>query len=144
MTLLGLDPSQVEAFVKASKPGGVKRRPAAVGFPVQPQRELEEARKRLFEQGSRLAKILLNNVDVSMTGRELPYKYTSLNVTGKNNFIAAVTMVNREINRRLGKEREQCSTEDFKVVLDSLDDIVQALVRRVKKAQSEYEKTKDA
>jgi len=47
---------------------------------------------------------------------------------------------NHEINKRLGKERQNCSVEEFKVVLDSLDDILQTLVRRLKKAQSEYEK----
>jgi hypothetical protein len=48
-------------------------------------------------------------------------------------------MVNHEINKRLGKERDQCSIEEFKVILDSLDDILQTLVRRLKKAKSEYE-----
>ena len=140
MKLLGLDPSQVEEFVRKSKPGGIKKRPAAESFPIQPQRALEEARKRVFEQGSRLAKILLNHAALDMNGREIPYKFTSLGVIGKNNFIAAVTMVNHEINHRLGKEREKCSVEEFKEVTDALDDILQTLVRRLKKAKSEYEK----
>lgn len=141
MKLLGLDPSKVEDIVRQSKPGAMVRKPAAENVPVQPQRELEEARKRVNEQASRLAKIVLNSVGLEMTGREIPYKLTSLNLTGRNNFIAAVTMVNHEMNKRLGKDREQCSAEEFKRLLDSLDDVVQTLTRRLKKAKSEYEKS---
>ncbi len=142
MKLLGLDPSQVREIVKKSKPGGMLRRPAAESFPVQPQRELEETRKRVFEQTSRLAKILLNNVGLDINGREIPYKYTSLGATGRTNLIAAIMMVNHEINSRLGKDREKCSVEEFKKILDSLDDVLQTLVRRLKKAKSEHEKRK--
>jgi len=140
MKLLGLDPSQVEDIVKRSKPGGMKKGPAAEGFPIQPQRALEEARKRVSEQSHRLAKILLNHVELDMEGREIPYKYTSLGLPGRTNFIAAVMMVNHEINLRLGKDREDCSVEEFKVVLDSLDQILQTLARRLRKAKSENEK----
>ncbi len=140
MKLLGLDPSQVEDIVKKSKPGGMIKRPAPESFPVQPQRALEEARKRVGEQSHRLAKILLNHVALGMEGREIPYKYTSLGLTGRSNFVAAVMMVNHEINERLGKDREDCSVEEFKVILDSLDEILQTLVRRLRKAKSEYEK----
>ena len=49
-------------------------------------------------------------------------------------------MVNAEINKRLGKERSQATTEEFKLVMDKLDDIFQTLTRRVRKAKSEYEK----
>jgi len=123
-------------------PGGMSSRPPSASFPVQPQRALEEARKRVYEQGPRLAKILLNHVELEVAGRELPYVYTSLGVTGRNNLIAAMTMVNNEINRRLGKERSQCSAEDFKKVSAAMSDVLQVLVRRVRKAKSEYEQRK--
>lgn len=139
MKLLGLDPSQVEEIVKKSKPGGMVKRPAPEQFPVHPQRALEEARKRVHEQSQRLAKLLLNHVELSMEGREIPYKYTSLGLSGRTNFIAAVMMVNHEIDKRLGKDRKDCSTEEFQTVLDALDDVLQTLVRRVRKAKSEYE-----
>jgi DNA repair protein RadD len=142
LKLLGLDSSQAEDIVKRTKSGGMKRRAAAESFPIQPQRELEETRKRVYEQSARLAKLLLNHASLSMTGKEIPYKYTSLGATGRDNFIAAVMMVNHEFNKRLGKERNECSTEEFNAILGSLDDILQTLVRRVKKAKSEYEKRK--
>ena len=118
------------------------RRPAAENFPVQPQRELQEARKRVNEQAGRLAKILLNHVELKPEGTELPYKYTSLGLTGRSNFIAAVMMVNYEINKRLGKDRAECSTEEFKVILNSVEDIIKTLTRRVRKAKSAYEQQK--
>ena len=139
MKLLGLDPSDVEAIVKRSKAGATVKRPAPEEFPVHPQRALEESRKRTAEQGQRLAKIVLNHVGLSMEGREILYKYRSLGVTGRTNFIAAVMMVNHEIDKRLGKERKDCSTEDFQTVLNALDDILQTVVRRVRKAKGEYE-----
>lgn len=140
MQLLGLDPSQVEEIVKKSKPGAMIVRPAAESFSIQPQRALEEARKRLHEQSNRMAKIILNHVELEMTGREIPFKYTSLGLSGRSNFVAAVTMVNHEIKKRLGKEREKCSLEELQVILESIDDIIQTLQRRVRKAKSEYEK----
>jgi nitrate reductase assembly molybdenum cofactor insertion protein NarJ len=76
-----------------------------------------------------------------MTGTELIYKYKSLRLAGKNNYISALMMVNSEINKRLGKERSQASTDEFKQILDNLEDILQTLARRVRKAKSDYEKT---
>jgi DNA repair protein RadD len=140
LALLGLDPSQAEEVVRKSKGERFAKKPPAESFPIQPQRQLAEARKRVNEQGPRLAKILLNHVSLDISGREIPYKYTTLGITGRNNLIAAIIMVNYEINKRLGKERDQCSTEDFQGVLDSLDDIVSVLSRRVRKAESEHKK----
>lgn len=142
MKMLGLDPAQVEDLVRRSKPRGMTTRPAAPDFPVQPQRALEEARKRVFEQGSRLAKILLNHVGLDIYGREMIFKYTSLGLTGKNNLIAAITMINNEINKRLGKDRAQCTTEEFQAILATTDEILNVSVRRARKAKSEYEKSK--
>jgi excisionase family DNA binding protein len=140
LRLFGLDPSQAEQMVKSAKVSPVRKRAPTEPFAVQPQREWEEARKRLYEQGQRLAKLLLNHVELSMTGTELMYKYKSLKLTGKNNYISALTMVNAEINKRLGKERSQASTDDFKAILDNLDDLLQTLARRVRKAKADYDK----
>ena len=137
--LLGLDPSQAEEVVKRSKRPEMTQRPAAESFPVQPQRELREARKRVNEQAGRLAQLLLNHAGLNREGKELPYKYTSLGLAGRSNFIAAVMMINHEINKRLGKEREKCSTEEFKVILNSTNEIVQTLARRVRKAKKDYD-----
>ena len=139
MKLLGLDPDEAEELVKKSKPGVMKKRPAAESFSVLPQRALEEAKKRVHEQSSRISKIILNHVELEMTGREIPLKYRSLGISGRNNFVAAVTMTNKEINKRLGKERSNCTVEDFQSILDSVDDIIQVLQRRLRKAKKEYD-----
>lgn len=137
--LLGLDPGQAEETVKRALRDEVRKRAPSEPFPVQPQREWEEAKKRLNEQAQRLAKLLLNHFGLSMTGTELTYKYKPLNNSGKSNYISALMMVNLEINRRLGKERDDSSTEEFRQVLDNLDNLLQKLVRRVHKAKAEYE-----
>ena len=137
--LLGLDSDQVEKFVRQARGAAVRKRAPSEPFLVQPQREWEEAKKRLNEQAKRLAKLLLNNVELSMTGTELTHKYRSLNISGKSNYVSALMMVNREINKRLGKERAQASTEEFRQVLDNLADLLQSLVRRVHKAKAEYD-----
>ena len=142
LALLGLDPTEAEKIVTRSKPEKTRIKASAPEFSVQPQRALEETRRRLREHGNRIAKILLNNVNLEMEGRELTLKYRTLGLTGRNNFVGAVTMVNQAINTRLGKERSSCSSEELQAVIDSLEDILRALVRRLKKAQNDYEKQK--
>ncbi|NPT37491.1 hypothetical protein [Paraburkholderia xenovorans] len=77
----------------------------------------------------------MNHVELKQTGNEMVYKYKSLKLTGKNNYICALMMVNKEMEKRLGKERLQATTEEFRSVLDNLDELLQVLVRRVRKAK---------
>ena len=140
LKLFGLDPSQAEEMIKKARLAPIRKKAPSEPFMIQPQREWQEGKKRLYEQAKRLAKVLLNHFDLSMTGMELTYKYKSLNISGKNNYVSALMMVNYEINKRLGKERAQASTEEFKQILDNLDDLLQTLVRRIHKAKAEYEK----
>lgn len=142
LSALGLDPSQAEQIVRASKAGKITQRVASEPFPVQPQREWVEARKRVNDQAKRIAKILLDSVDLKMTGREIPYKYTGLGVRARDNFVAAFMMVNNEFKKILMKDRDQCTTEEFKAVLDknSLEKTLQRLVRQLKKAKAEHDK----
>lgn len=140
MRLFGLDSSQVEEFVKRAKLPTIRKGKPSEAFPVQPQREWEEAKKRLYEQGQRLAKLLLNHVELDMNGTEIPYKFKSLKLAGRSNYICALMMVNTAINERLGKQRDEASTEEFKTILDSLDDILQPLVRKLRKVKGDYER----
>jgi CHASE3 domain sensor protein len=75
-----------------------------------------------------------------MTVTELTYKYKSLKLTGKSNYVSALMMINAEINKRLGKERPHASTEEFRQILDNLEELLQTVVRRVRKAKLDYEK----
>jgi len=140
LKLLGLDPSQAEEMVKKAQQPPLRKRSPSEPFLVQPQRQWEEARKRMNEQAKRLANILLNHVSLTMTGTELTYKYKSLKLTGRNNYISALMMVNAEMQKRLGKDRAQASIEEFRSVLDNLEDLLQTLVRRVRKAKADYDK----
>lgn len=137
---LGLDPDQAAMMVMASHSGNIVRKAPTEAFAVQPHVAWKESRKRLDEQAKRTANILLNNVDLKPVGTEIPYKYTTLGIRAVNNYIAALMMVNTEIDKGLGKDRKDCSTEDFKASIDTLEQVLQKLVRRVKKAQSEYVK----
>lgn len=137
---LGLDPAQAEEIVKGTRKTGIIRRSPSEPFPIQPQKEWEEARKRLDEQAKRTATILLNNAGLKTAGTEIPYKYSTLTIQARNNYVAALIMVNNELNKKLGNDRNDCTTEEFKSASDSLEEILQLLVRRVKKAQGDYDK----
>lgn len=140
-TLLGLDPSQVEEAVKKAQKPRMRKSSPSEPFPVQPQREWEELRKRVNEEGRRLANLLLNHVQLKPSGTEMTYKYKSLNLTGKNNFVSALMMVNAEIQKRLGADdRSKASSDQFKAVLKSGDEILQKLGRQVRKAKADYDK----
>jgi DNA repair protein RadD len=138
---LGLDPDQADAMVKTSRSQGITQKAPTGAFPVQPHLQWQESRKRLDEQVKRTATILLNNTDLRPVGRDIPYKYVTLGIPAQNNFVAALILVNKEIDKRLKKERKNCSTEELKEAIDALDEVLHALVRRIKKAQSDYEKT---
>jgi DNA repair protein RadD len=140
LKLLGLDASKAAEIVKQAQQSAMRVGPAAEPFLVQPQREWEEARKRLNEHSKRLAGILLNHVDLKIAGTELAYKYRSLKLNGKSNYVCALMMVNKEMEKRLGKDRQQASTEEFRALLCDLDDLLQVLVRRVRKAKADYDK----
>lgn len=137
---LGLNPDDADALVKSSRSDGVVRKAPAEPFVVQPHLAWRESRRRLDEQAKRTANILLNNVGLNPTGKEIPFQYKTLGIRAVSNFIAALMMVNNEIDKKLGKDRKNCSTEEFQSTIVALEGILQALVRRVKKAQSEYEK----
>ena len=139
LALFGLDSELADELIQKAKQPALRKGDPTEPYLIQPHREWNEAKNRLYEQGQRLAKVLLNNVGLSINGIELTYKYKSLNVTGKNNYVSALMMVNRAVNEELGKDRSQASTEDFKRVLDKLDDLLQPLIRRVRRAKSDYE-----
>ena len=75
-----------------------------------------------------------------MNGNEISYKYKRLRLNGRGNYICALMMVNEAINKRLGKDRKNCSLEEFKDVLDNLDEILTPLQRKLRKVKADYEK----
>jgi ribosome-binding protein aMBF1 (putative translation factor) len=67
---------------------------------------------------------------------ELPFRLKP-SIGGKNNFIAAFQMVNESIAKRVaqGRKRQGWTTEEFTTAISLLPEILDSLVREVKKLQ---------
>jgi DNA repair protein RadD len=134
---LGLDPAVVQALTGRAE-SSLRRVAATDAFAVVPQRQRQEARRRMNEEVKRAAKLLLNRMDLGFGGSELAFKY-GLQVTG-NNFVAAVQLVNKELDRILGWQPGQRSgmrTEDFQKGMDTLKSVLDTLTRRLKKKEED-------
>lgn len=132
---LGFDADAVEALTQSAQTG-TRRVAASAPFSAIPQRQRREARKRLNEEVNRAAKLLLNRMDLQFGGSDLVYRY-GLGVTG-NNFVAAVQLVNRELDRILeikSGSRSQLKTEQFVAATKSLDQVLDKLTRQLKAKQ---------
>lgn len=135
---LGLDADAVVEAARQKEAEKVRRVKAAVPFAVLPQAERREARKRLKEEANRTAKLLLNRLGLDYGARELALKYAP-GVSGSN-FVAAVQMVNRELDKALdiqpGK-RGTLKTADFARGMEALEGVLDTLTRRIKKRMSD-------
>jgi DNA repair protein RadD len=129
---LGFESTVVDDLVQRA-PKGPQRIRAGGEFPVVPQRQRQEARRRLNEEVKRAAKLLLNRMELAFGGKELAFKY-GLGVSG-NNFVAAVQLVNKEVDKLTGINpggRSQLRTEDFTRAMASLDAVLATLTKRLK------------
>lgn len=128
---LGFEADAVEALAREARPG--KRRVEAnSAFAMNPQRQRREARRRLNEEVNRCAKLLLNRLNLKFGGFDIAFKY-GIGVTG-NNFVAAVQLVNKELDRGLQIEsgaRGQLKTEQFVSATQSLGEVLDKLTRRL-------------
>ena len=135
---LGLDADAVVEAAKKKEAEKIRRVKASAPFAVLPQVERREARKRLKEEANRTAKLLLNRIGLDYGGRELAFKYAP-GVTGSN-FVAAVQMVNREVDKVLGIQsgkRGTLKTGDFTRGMEALETVLDTLTRRIKKRMSD-------
>jgi DNA repair protein RadD len=131
LELLGLDPEQAEAIV-LSKASDKTITKAAQPYQVLPQREWETRRKGLNEQVNRAANLLTNRLGINRAGREL----INNGVAATNNFVACVTLINKELKNRNPKPRTEWSTEQFEAATAGLEDILNVLTRRYKRLLS--------
>lgn len=136
---LGLDPRLAQQVVRKSRsdalgPALVR---AAQPFSKIPARQWKEARKRLDEEVRRTAKVLLNRVGLKPGGVEIPRRLKP-EIGARNNFIAAVIMVNQAVARMVGggRKRPEWSVEEFTVAMEELHGVLNDLVRQIKKAQN--------
>lgn len=125
---LGLDPSSAKDIVLQQKTGKKTVTGPAAPFQVQPQKEWEELRKRLTEKVKRSANMLLTRLDLKRTGRKLVNK----GVSATNDYTACVALINKEIKKKYPKKRTEWTTEEFKIVTEELDLVLQILTKRYK------------
>ena len=136
---LGLDSTLAQQILQQSRqqnPGPAVA-PAAAPFTVVPAKQWQEAKKRLNEEAQRTAKLLLNRTDLKREGVELPRKLKP-EIGANNNFIAALQMVNEGIAKRVGggRKRPEWSSEEFAAAMQLLPEILNGLVREIKKVQN--------
>jgi len=93
-----------------------------------PLREWETRKKGLNEQVNRAANLLCNRLSINRAGREL----INAGVPASNNFVACVTLVNKELKKFNLKPRKEWSTEEFESAIGNLEEIINALTRRFK------------
>ncbi|NOT01196.1 MAG: DEAD/DEAH box helicase family protein [Phycisphaerales bacterium] len=136
---LGLDSTLARHIVEESRQGSRNRTSAraAEPFSVIPAKQWQEAKKRLNEEAKRTAKLVLNRTHLKPEGVELPYKLKP-GIGARNNFIAAFQMVNEAIAKKVGggRKRPEWSTEEFTIAMRSLPEVLNGLVREVKRAQN--------
>lgn len=119
---LGLDPDGARDMVLSKKKESTFS-PAAEPFKILPQREWEQLKKGLNDQVNRAAKLLINRLNIPQTGRDM----TNKGVRAGNNFIACITLINKEIKKANPKDRKDWTTEEFKESHDSLEGILNKL-----------------
>ena len=127
LELLGIDPSRAKELV-LTRAQSQTIAEAAAPFPVLPQREWNEKRKRLREMVNRKANILLNRLNIKRGSREL----VKTGVYANNNFAAAVVLINKEIKKRHTKPRNEWDLEELKTASGEVDEIVNKLTRTYK------------
>ena len=135
---LGLDSSLARQMLERSRAHSTGHRvaSAAAPFSVIPAKKWQEMRKRLDEEAKRTAKLVLNRTGLKPEGVDLPFKLKP-GIGGKNNFIAAFQMVNEGISKRVasGRKRGEWTTEEFESAMKLLPEVLDGLVREVKKLQ---------
>ena len=141
---MGLDAEAVVvAAKKASKRASTRIVAAPEPFAVSPQRERQEAQKRLNERIKTTARVLLNRVDLTPGGSDISSKLLT-NMTGPN-FVVAIQIFNQHVNQAVSTARRgDWSTDELKKAMDLLPDILEAVVRRLKVKQRENAENREA
>jgi hypothetical protein len=140
---MGLDAEAVVAAARASKRDSTRSVAAPEPFAVSPQRERQEAQKRLNERIKTTARVLLNRVSLTPGGNDISSKLLT-NMTGPN-FVIAIQIINQRVNKAVSRGRRgDWSTDELKKAMDLLPEILDAEVRRLKVKQRENEENRKA
>ena len=140
---MGLDAEAVVLAAKASKRASTRIVAAPAPFAVSPQRERQEARKRLDESIKKTARVLLNRLDLMSGGSEIASKLVP-NMNGPN-FVVAIKIFNQRVSKVVSaSHRSDWTTEQLKRAMDLLPEILDAEVRRLKVKQRENAENREA
>ena len=140
---MGLDADAVVAAARNSRRATTRTVPAPESFPVSPQRQRQEAQRRLDERIKSTAKVLLNRLDLLAGGRDISSKLLT-NMAGVN-IVLAIKMLNQGVNKAVNATRRgDWSTDDLKKAMDLLPEILDAEVRRLKVKQREHRDNRTA
>lgn len=136
--MMGLDAEAIIATAKASEHAPTRTVPTPEPFTVNPQRERQEAQRRLNERVKVTARVFLNRVSLSIGGSEIS-KNLLPNTSGVN-FVAAIQLFNQHVNKAVNTTpRSEWSTDELKKAENMLPEILEVEVRRLKAKQ--YENT---
>ena len=124
---LGLDPDKADEIVAAQSSARTTSK-AAQPYQVLPQREWETRKKGLNDQVNRAANLLLNRLEINRASRDL----LKTGISAANNFIACVTLINKELQKSYPKPRKEWRTEEFEKATADLESILNVLTRRYK------------
>jgi DNA repair protein RadD len=124
---LGLDPDQAERIV-LERSNEKTTSKAAQPFQRLPIREWEMRRKGLNEEVNRASNLLVNRLGIGRGGREL----INTGIAATNNFVACVTLINKELKKLNPKARKDWSTEEFESAIRSLESVLNTLTPRYK------------
>ena len=140
---MGLDADAVVTAAKASKRISTRTVAAPEPFPVSPQRERQEAQKRLNERIKTTARVLLNRIDLTPGGSDISSNLLT-NMSGPN-FVVAIQLFNQRVNSSVSTAcRGDWSTDELKKAMDLLPEILDAEVRRLKVKQRENAENRKA
>ena len=134
---MGLDADAVVAAAKAAKCPSPRTVAAPDPFPVNPQRERQEAQKRLNEHIKSTARVLLNRLYLVPGGRDISSNLLT-NMAGAN-IVVAIQILNQHVNKAVSSARRRdWSTDDLKKAMDLLPEILDVETRRLKVKQREH------
>ena len=142
---MGLDAEALVTAAKASKRSSTRTVAAPERFPVNPQRQRQEAQKRLNERIKTTARVLLNRLGLNLAGSDISSQL--LPNLGGVNFVAAIRLLNQRVNSLVSNaDRRDWSTDELTKAMDLLPELLEVEVRRLKVKQREsedYRKSKD-
>src|SRR5258708_5271108 len=101
-------------------------------LPVSPQKRRRGARRRLADRPKSVAARILQDLGLAPTGFDIGRLLPE--VKGTNNLVAAIRLVHRGINEKLGisnKERNKPSANEAETTMEELDAIGDSIKKRI-------------